>query len=277
MTSSRSCFMSIMLENSGLFLKYVVSCAKKHSYHFCIHRFPFFEWLAVQIWIIRRNSIKQTKSNSYNKHFYNCAKIEHVGIHSVETNHKNFGWKKEKNKNILLLSVKDLTLGKAFFVECLPWDIRHRILCRVSDPWHSAKYILKFKKNLCWMLVIWHSAKYVYIALTSLLLFSLICQTHSPSPTHSPLPPPHVTAILPTSSPRAAAASPHVVHPPRLLPTRRRCLPTRQQPPRLCVPTIARPGPHPWPCGRPSSDSLDTGEPRPTSPEVIASFRFVIF
>jgi hypothetical protein len=32
-----------------------------------------------------KNSIKRTKSNSYNKHFDNCAKIEHVGLYSVGT------------------------------------------------------------------------------------------------------------------------------------------------------------------------------------------------
>ena len=37
----------------------------------------------------------------YRKHFYNCAKMEHVGLHSVETQYKKFGWENEKNKNIL--------------------------------------------------------------------------------------------------------------------------------------------------------------------------------
>jgi hypothetical protein len=46
------------------------------------------------IWIIRRNSIQQTKSNSHNKYFDNCVKIEHVGLHTVEKHHKKFGgWK----------------------------------------------------------------------------------------------------------------------------------------------------------------------------------------
>jgi hypothetical protein len=44
--------------------------------------------------------LKRIKSNSYIKHFYNCAKIEHVGLHSVVTNHKKFGGTKKKNKNI---------------------------------------------------------------------------------------------------------------------------------------------------------------------------------
>jgi hypothetical protein len=49
----------------------------------------------------KENSVKRTKSNSYSKHFYNCAKIKHVSVHNIGTNHKKFGWKKEKNKNIL--------------------------------------------------------------------------------------------------------------------------------------------------------------------------------
>jgi hypothetical protein len=32
-----------------------------------------------------RNSVKQTKSNSYRKQFNNCAKIEYVCIYSVGT------------------------------------------------------------------------------------------------------------------------------------------------------------------------------------------------
>jgi hypothetical protein len=38
-----------------------------------------------------------TKSNSYRKHFYNYAKMVHVGLHSVGTYHKKFGWEKKKN------------------------------------------------------------------------------------------------------------------------------------------------------------------------------------
>jgi hypothetical protein len=71
-----------------------------------MHGFPCFEWLAVQIWIIRENSIKRTKSNSYRKHFYNCAKMVHVGLHSVGTYHKKFYWEKKKNKKYTLPSVQ---------------------------------------------------------------------------------------------------------------------------------------------------------------------------
>jgi hypothetical protein len=76
------------------------------------------EWLAVQIWIFRRISIKRTKSNSYRKHFYNCVKMEHIGLHSVGTYHKKFGWKKKKNKNVLCRVSKN--------------DTRQSMLCRVQ-------------------------------------------------------------------------------------------------------------------------------------------------
>jgi hypothetical protein len=77
-----------------------------------MHGFPSFEWLAVQMWIFRRNSNKWTKSSSYRKYCYNCLKMVHVGLHSIVTYHKKFGWEKKKIKNIL---------------------------CRVSASWHSAK------------------------------------------------------------------------------------------------------------------------------------------
>jgi hypothetical protein len=44
-----------------------------------------------------KNSIKRTKSDSYSKHFYNCAKIEHIGLYTVGTHHKKFGKKKKTN------------------------------------------------------------------------------------------------------------------------------------------------------------------------------------
>jgi hypothetical protein len=93
-----------------------------------MHGLPCFEWLAVQIWIFRRNSNKRTKSSSYRKHCYNCPKMVHVSLHSVGTYHKKFGWEKEKNKNILCRVSKNGT--------------RQNILCRVSDGWHSAKKLL---------------------------------------------------------------------------------------------------------------------------------------
>jgi hypothetical protein len=111
MTSSQPCLVSMVHKDSCLFLKSVITCAKKHAYHFCKHDFPSFEWLAVQMWIFRKNSNKRTKSNSYIKHFYNCPKTVHVGLHSVGTYHKKFGW---QNKKIKIY----LTLGKACSAEC---------------------------------------------------------------------------------------------------------------------------------------------------------------
>jgi hypothetical protein len=66
-----------------------------------MHGFRSFEWPAVQIWIFRTNSNKRTKSTSYCKHWYNCPKIVHVGLHSVGTYHKKFGGQNVKNKNML--------------------------------------------------------------------------------------------------------------------------------------------------------------------------------
>jgi hypothetical protein len=164
MASSRPCLVSMLLEVSGPLLKSVVTCAKQDGYHFCMHGFPSFEWLAVQIWIFRRNSSKRTKSTSYWKHCYNCPKMVHVGLHSVGTYHKKFGCQNLKNKNILcwvsrlghstkkpLPSASHVALDIVFlktlsplFVECLSVGTRQRRLCWVSDPRHSAKPILDF-------------------------------------------------------------------------------------------------------------------------------------
>jgi hypothetical protein len=43
----------------------------------------------------------------------------HVGLHSVGTNHKKFGWKKKKRK-IYFAECPKLTLGKAHCAECPP-------------------------------------------------------------------------------------------------------------------------------------------------------------
>ena len=130
MPSSRPCLVSMLLEVSGTLLKSVVTYAKYHEYHFFMHGFPSFEWPAVQIWIFRRNSNKRTKSTSYRKHFSNCPKMVHVGLHSVGTYHKKFG---KQNKKI-----------KIYFVECPSLDTRQRKLCRVLAVRHSAKF---FKKS----------------------------------------------------------------------------------------------------------------------------------
>jgi hypothetical protein len=91
--------------------------------------FRSFEWLAVQMWIFRRNSNKRTKSNNYRKHFYNCPKTVLVGLHSVGTFHKKFGWQKRKKEKVLCRVSRN--------------DTRHRMLRRVSAGWHLAK------KHLC--------------------------------------------------------------------------------------------------------------------------------
>jgi hypothetical protein len=62
--------------------------------------------------------LNEQKSNSYSKHFYNCAKIEHVSLYSVGTNHKKFGWEKKKIK-LYFAECPLLTLRKAWFAECL--------------------------------------------------------------------------------------------------------------------------------------------------------------
>jgi hypothetical protein len=80
--------------------------------------FSFCEWLAVQIWILRRKSIKWTKCNRYSKYFDSCAKIEHVGPETVENTTKSWGKKRKKQIN---------------FVECPRKTLGKRIFCRVSD------------------------------------------------------------------------------------------------------------------------------------------------
>jgi hypothetical protein len=144
-----------------------------------------FEWLAVQMWIFRRNSNKRTKSNNYRKHFYNCPKTVLVGLHSVGTFHKKFGWQKRKKKKVLCRVSRN--------------DTRHRMLYRVSAGWHLAK------KHLCrvpnvgarqklttvsyrWLLTalcrappspsVWHSAK---ISLPSVFLCRESCSRQTGS------------------------------------------------------------------------------------------------
>jgi hypothetical protein len=93
-----------------------------------MHGFSSFEWPAVKIWIFRRNSNKRTKSTSYWKHCYNCPKMVHVGLHSVEKYHKKFGG---QNKKI-----------KKCFAECPQKTLGNDPPCRVPDIWHSAKNLL---------------------------------------------------------------------------------------------------------------------------------------
>jgi hypothetical protein len=79
----------------------------------------------------------------------------HVGLHSVGTYHKKFGWENKKIK-MYFAECQGVTLGKVSFTECQTIDTRQSIfenhksdLCRVPVRWHSAKNILKFLKNLC--------------------------------------------------------------------------------------------------------------------------------
>jgi hypothetical protein len=50
------------------------------------------------------------------KHFYNCAKMVHVGLYSVGTYYKKFGWEKKK---IYFVECPRMTLGKEGYAECL--------------------------------------------------------------------------------------------------------------------------------------------------------------
>jgi hypothetical protein len=99
-----------------------------------MHGFPCFEWLTVRMWIFWRNSIKRTKSNSYIKHFYNCAKMVHVGLHSVVTYHKKFGL--EKN---ILPSVQEWHSAKP----ALPSIRRKTLGTEASLPSVRARHLAK--------------------------------------------------------------------------------------------------------------------------------------
>jgi hypothetical protein len=90
-----------------------------------MHGFPCFEPLAVQIRIFRRNSNKRTKCTSYRKHFYNCPKMVHVGLHSVGTYHKKFSCQNLKIKICFAECLKK-ALGKEVFAECQQVGTRQR-------------------------------------------------------------------------------------------------------------------------------------------------------
>jgi hypothetical protein len=55
--------------------------------------------------------------------FSNCPKMVHVGLYSVGTHHKKFGWENKKNKNVVCQVSRNntrqisLCLGKEAFVE----------------------------------------------------------------------------------------------------------------------------------------------------------------
>jgi hypothetical protein len=69
----------------------------------------------------------------------------HVGLNSVGTYHKKFGWENKINKNVLCRVSRD--------------DTRQRSLCRVSAGWHSTKKFENPTSDLCRVLVRRHSAK----------------------------------------------------------------------------------------------------------------------
>jgi hypothetical protein len=69
----------------------------------------------------------------------------HVGLHSVATYHKKFGWEKKKRK--------------IYFVKCPEKGTRQSNLYRLSDGGHSTKVFQKPRGRLCRVLVSWHSAK----------------------------------------------------------------------------------------------------------------------
>jgi hypothetical protein len=51
----------------------------------------------------------------------------HVGLYSVGTHHKNFGWENKKIK-MYFAECTEMTLGKVAFVECPLGDTRQRIV-----------------------------------------------------------------------------------------------------------------------------------------------------
>jgi hypothetical protein len=88
----------------------------------------------------------------------------HVGLHSVGTHHKKFGWENKKIQMYFaecqLVDTRQSRLcrvsagwhstknSERIFVECRLRDTRQRLLCRVPAIWHSANRILKLKKSL---------------------------------------------------------------------------------------------------------------------------------
>jgi hypothetical protein len=92
----------------------------------------------------------------------------HVGLHSVGTYHKKFGRQNLKNKNMLCRVSRE--------------DTRQRVLCRVSNIWHSTK------KLFCQVSNIWHSAKKLFCRVPTLgprqrlTTFSFMTATDDPLP-----------------------------------------------------------------------------------------------
>jgi hypothetical protein len=170
----------------------------------------------------------------------------HVGLYSVGTQHKNFGWENKKNKKVICrVSTNDTRQSmlyrvpagrhsakdcKRFFAECQLDDTRQRTLCRVPAIWHSAKNILKFLKNLCRVPNHGHSAKKGNKRL-SRSSFSFFLSTPSLSARRRLLAtaPPRSTASLRRRLPVHAAP---VGSPRALAPARARRAPPRPRTPR---------------------------------------------
>jgi hypothetical protein len=50
----------------------------------------------------------------------------HVGLYSIGTYHKKFGWEKKKNKKTYFAECPKKTLDKAVFAECQPGSTRQK-------------------------------------------------------------------------------------------------------------------------------------------------------
>jgi hypothetical protein len=121
----------------------------------------------------------------------------------------------------------------------LIFDTRQRLLCRVSLIWHSAKLILKIKKNLCRLPDHGHSAKRVYIALVTFFLSHSLTLTlraaatvyTSPPRRRTPaapapyavrralaMPPPRPRRACPRRAPAASPATRRLVRDPSVRP-----------------------------------------------------------
>jgi hypothetical protein len=57
--------------------------------------------------------------------------MKHLGLHSIGTNHKKFGWEKKKIK-MYIAECTRMELDKARFVECQAWDIRQRVFKNIK-------------------------------------------------------------------------------------------------------------------------------------------------
>jgi hypothetical protein len=167
----------------------------------------------------------------------------HVGLYSVGTHHKNFGWENKKNKVICRVSTNDTRQSslcrsaknsKRIFTECLLCDTRQKttlprardlalgkeyfkIFCRVPDRGHSTKKENKLPAS---------SSFSFFLSSHSL------CHARRP-PAAASAPPragnsPRPCSPLPAPAPRRGRARPHAApaRSPRLPPCRARLLVT---------------------------------------------------